>query len=88
MKALRTMILMLAVAAIPFSAKSAFSQQEIDPDHLAGVPTGRFLGQGQALVRPPATVEYSVAEVRVSSIQVQNEQIACVDDSRTNATKY
>lgn len=34
MKALRTMILMLAVAAIPFSAKSAFSQQEIDPDHF------------------------------------------------------
>jgi hypothetical protein len=25
---------MLAVAAIPFSAKQAFSQQEIDPDHF------------------------------------------------------
>lgn len=34
MKALRTMTLMLAVAAISFSAKQAFSQQEIDPDHF------------------------------------------------------
>ena len=34
MKSLRTMILVLAVAAVSFSAKQAFSQQEVDPDHF------------------------------------------------------
>ncbi len=36
MKSLRMIVLMLAVAAVPFSAKPAFSQQEIDPDHFDG----------------------------------------------------
>jgi hypothetical protein len=34
MKSLRTMVLVLAVAAVSFSAKQAFSQQEVDPDHF------------------------------------------------------
>jgi hypothetical protein len=33
MKSLRMMVLMLAVAAVSFSATQAFSQQEVDPDH-------------------------------------------------------
>ena len=36
MKSLRTMFLMLAVAAVPFSAMQAFGQQEIAPDHFDG----------------------------------------------------
>ena len=36
MKSLRSMILMLAVAAVPFSATLAFCQQEIAPDHFDG----------------------------------------------------
>ena len=34
MKSLRTMVLMLAVAMVSFSALPAFSQQEVDPDHF------------------------------------------------------
>ena len=34
MKSLRTMVLVLAVAAVSFSAKQAFSKQEVDPDHF------------------------------------------------------
>ena len=34
MKSLRTVVLMLAVAAVPFSATMAFGQQEVDPDHF------------------------------------------------------
>jgi hypothetical protein len=34
MKSLRTMVLVLAVTAISFSATRAFSQQEVDPDHF------------------------------------------------------
>jgi len=34
MKSLRTMVLMLAVAAVPFSAMQAVAQQEVDPDHF------------------------------------------------------
>jgi hypothetical protein len=34
MKSLHKMILVLAVAALSLSAKQAFSQQEIDPDHF------------------------------------------------------
>lgn len=33
MKTLRTMALMLVVAAVSFSAKQSFAQQEVDPDH-------------------------------------------------------
>ena len=33
MKTLRTMALMLVVAAVCFSAKQSFAQQEVDPDH-------------------------------------------------------
>ena len=33
MKSLRNLVLMLAVAAVSFSATQAFSQQEVDPDH-------------------------------------------------------
>jgi len=34
MKSLRTMVLMLAVAAVPFSAMQVVAQQEVDPDHF------------------------------------------------------
>ena len=34
MKSLRTMALMLVVAAVSFSAKQSFAQQEVDPDHF------------------------------------------------------
>jgi len=34
MKSLRNLVLMLAVAAVSFSATQAFSQQEVDPDHF------------------------------------------------------
>ena len=34
MKSLRTLALMLAVAAVSFSAKQSFAQFEVDPDHF------------------------------------------------------
>ena len=34
MKSLRTMVLLLAVAAVSFSAKQAFAQREVDPVHF------------------------------------------------------
>ena len=34
MKRLRTMVLMLAVTIVSFSALPAFSQQEVDPDYF------------------------------------------------------
>jgi hypothetical protein len=33
MKSLRTVVLMLAVAAVSFSTTQSFAQQEVDPDH-------------------------------------------------------
>jgi hypothetical protein len=45
MKSLRTMVLVLAVGVVSFSATQAFSQQEIDPDHydqpLAAKPAAK-----------------------------------------------
>jgi len=45
MKSLRNLVLMLAIAAVSFSATQAFSQQEIDPDHydqpLAAKPAAK-----------------------------------------------
>lgn len=34
MNSLRTVVLMLAVAAISFSAQRCLAQQEVDPDHF------------------------------------------------------
>jgi hypothetical protein len=34
MKSLRSMVLLVAVASVSFTAQQAFAQQEIDPDHF------------------------------------------------------
>lgn len=62
------MILVLAVAAVSFSAKQAFSQQEIDPDHFdqpvaakatASAPAHKITAQHHAHGRASAANKHS-----------------------------